>query len=63
MNPDTNLPVIIFSEIAAPENSQDAPGLKEAIVSTFSGHGQDSVLKKMVFFSSNGASVNRGSNS
>ena len=33
---DTNLPVINFFEIAAPENSQDAPGLKEAIISGFS---------------------------
>ena len=39
VDPDANLPVMIFSKIAAPENSQDAPGLKEAIISVFSGHG------------------------
>ena len=60
--PDTNLPVMNFFEIAAPENRQDAPDLKEAIISAFSRHGLDSELK-MVFLLSNGASVNSGSNS
>ena len=63
MDPDTNLPVMNFVKIAAPENSQDAPGLKEAIIWAFLRHGLDSALKKMVFFSSDGASVNSGSNS
>ena len=63
MHPDTNLPVMNFFEIAAPENSQDAPGLKKAIFSTFSRHGLDFVLRKMVFLSSDRASVNSGSNS
>ena len=63
VNLKTNLPVIKFFEIAAPENSQDAPGLKEAIISAFSGHGLYSSLKKMVFFSSDGASINSDSNS
>ena len=30
MDLDTNMPVMNFFETAAPENSQDAPGLKEA---------------------------------
>ena len=63
VDPDTNLAVINFFEIAAPENSQDAPGLKEAIISGFSRYGLDSALKKMVFLSSDVASVNSGSNS
>ena len=41
VDPKTNLPVMKFFKIAAPdapelERSQDAPGLKEAIISTFS---------------------------
>ena len=63
VDPDTNLAVINFFEIAAPENSQDAPGLKEAIISGFSRYGLDSALKNMVFLSSDVASVNNGSNS
>ena len=59
---DTDLPVMNFFEITAPENSQDAPGLKEAIISALSRHSLDSAFKKMVFLSSNGASVNSGSN-
>ena len=62
VDPDINMPVMNFFEIAAPENSQDAPGLKETIISPFSRHGLDSALKKMVFLSSDGASVNSGSN-
>ena len=58
----TNLSVMNFFETAAPENNQDAPGLKEAIISAFSRHGLDSAYKKMVFLSSDGASVNSGSN-
>ena len=60
--PDTNLPVMNFFEIATPENSQDAPGLKEAIILAFSRHGLDSAIKT-VFLSSDRASVNCGSNS
>ena len=58
-----NLPVIKFFEIAASENSQDAPSLKEAIISAFSRHGLCSSIKKMVFFSSDGASINNDCNS
>ena len=63
VDPDTNLPVMNFFETAASENSQDAPDLKEAIISAFSRDGLDSALKKMVFLSTDGASVNSGSNS
>ena len=50
-----------FLDIAVPENSQDAPGLKEAIISAFTRHRLSSSLKKMVFLSSDGPSVNGGS--
>ena len=39
VDPDTNLPVMNFFKICAPENSRDAPGLKEAIISAFSTFG------------------------
>ena len=48
VDPDTNLPLMRFFKIAAPGNSQDAPDLKEAIMSTFSRHDLDSALKKMI---------------
>ena len=60
-DPYITLSMMNFFEIAAPENSQDAPGLKEAIISAFSRHGLDSAYKKMVFLSPDGASVNSGS--
>ena len=63
VDPDTNLPVMNFFEIVASENSQDTPGLKEAIISAFSRHGLGSALKKMVFLTSDRASVNSRSNS
>ena len=63
LDPDTNLPVMNFFEIIAPENSQDPFGLKEVIIAAFSRHGLNSAFKKMVFLSSDGASVNSGSNS
>ena len=37
VDPDTNMPVMNFFEIAAPENSQDAPGLKEATMDQIPG--------------------------
>ena len=62
VDPDTDLPVMNSFETTAPENCQDAPGLKEVIISAFSRHDLDSALKKMVFLLSNGASVNSRSN-
>ena len=41
-DPYANLPVMYFFEIAASETNQDAPGLKETIISAFSRHGLDS---------------------
>lgn len=63
VDPETNLPVMKFFEVAAPENSQDAVGLKDSIISAFKRHDLESVIKKMVFLSSDGASVNSGSKS
>ena len=40
-----NLPVMKFIEIAAPDKSHNAPGLKEAIIFAFSRYGLCSSLK------------------
>ena len=63
LDPVANLPSFKFFEVAAPENSQDAQGLHDAILSTFKRHGMESVVKRLVFLASDGASVNSGSNS
>ena len=48
VDPKINLPVMRFFEIAAPDRSQDALGLKEAIISCFSRHGLCSSLKEIL---------------
>ena len=63
VDPEKNLPVMKFFEVAAPENSQDAIGLKSAIISAFQRQGLEFVIERMVFLSSDGASVNSGSKS
>ena len=62
-DPDTLLPVLKFFNIATPELSQDAVGLKEAIKNAFKEKNLESVLDKMVFLSSDGASINSGKKS
>ena len=52
-----------FFEFVAPTDSQDAPGLKNAIFATFHKHSLESVLSKIVFLSSDGASVNSSKDS
>ena len=49
-----------FFEVVPPVDSQDAPGLKNAIFETFHKHSLESVLSKIIFLSSDGASVNSG---
>ena len=63
VDPETFKPTIEFLEVVMPSDSQDAPGLKDAITATFKKHSLESVLKKMVFLGSDGASVNSGKNS
>ena len=62
-DPDTLLSVLKFFNIATAELSQDAVGLKEAIKNAFKEKNLESVLDKMVFLSSDGASVNSGKKS
>ena len=62
-DPETFKPTMKFFEVVAPADSQDAPGLKNAIFATFHKHSLESVLSKIVFLSSDGASVNSGKDS
>ena len=62
-NPETFKPAMKFFEVVAPTDSQDAPGLKTAIFAIFHKHSLESVLGKIVFLSSNGASVNSSKDS
>ena len=55
VNPETFKPTIKFLEVVTPSDSQDAPGLKDAITATFKKHSLESVLEKMVFLGSDGA--------
>ena len=57
-DPETCLPTMKFFHIVAPSDSQDAPGLKQAITDTFKKHFLESALQKIVFLSSDGAAVN-----
>ena len=62
-DPETHLPVLKFFRVVAPSVSQDAPGLKQAIIAAFKENSLESALEKIVFLSSDGASVNCGKNS
>ena len=52
-----------FFEVLAPSNSQDVPGLKQAMSAMFRKNILALVLNKIVFLVSDGASVNCGNNS
>ena len=62
-DPETGNPTLTFLEVAAPSESQDAPGLKKAIIDTFKRNSLKSAIEKIVFLSSDGASVNCGKHS
>ena len=62
-DPETHLPVLKLFHIIAPSISQDAPGLKQAITDYFNENSLESALEKIVFLSSDEASVNCGKNS
>ena len=57
-DPETFKPTMKFFKVVTPADSQDAPGLKNAIFATFHKNSLESVLSKTVFLSSDGASVN-----
>ena len=56
-DPVTLLPTLKCFNFVTPKDSQDAQGLKEAIIDAFKKENLESVLDKMVFLSSDGASV------
>ena len=62
-DPETFKPTMKFFEFVAPTDSQDPPGLKNTIFATFHKHSLESVLSKIVFLSSDGASVNSSKDS
>ena len=62
-DPETHLLVLKFFHRIVPSVSQDVPGLKQAITDSFKENSLKSALEKIVFLSSDGASVNCGKNS
>ena len=61
-DPETFKPTMKFLEVVAPSNSQNVPGLNQAISAMFRKNILALVLNK-IFLASDGASVNCGNNS
>ena len=59
-DPETCKPTMKFFQVISTADSQDAPGLKQGIIDTFKNFSLECVLEKIVFLSSDGASVNCG---
>ena len=55
VDPETFKPTIKFLEVVTPSDSQDPPGLNDAITATFKKHSLEFVLERMVFLGSDGA--------
>ena len=62
IDPDTMKPTLSFFECLRLEDSQDANGIFDAIKAAFEKHNLSSLLEKLIFLSSDGASVNSGKN-
>ena len=62
-DPDTFKPTLSFFEVLGLDSSQDATGICDAIKAAFKKRNLESALDKLVFFSSDGASVNSGKKS
>ena len=62
-DPKKGKPTLAFFEVVAPFKSQDALGLKKAIIDTFKRNSLESGIEKFVFLSSDGALVNCGNHS
>ena len=63
IDPDTMKPTLSFFECLRLEDSQDANGIFDAIKAAFEKHNLSSLLEKLIFLSSDGASVNSGEKS
>ena len=61
--PETHLPVLKSCHIIASSVSQDAPGTEQAVTDSFKDKLSESGLEKILFLSSDRASVNCGKNS
>ena len=57
-NPKTFEPCLNYFHLASLKNSQDSPGLKQCICDAFKEHKVGDLIPKIVFLSSDGASVN-----
>ena len=63
LNLDTMKPTFSFFECLRLEEDQDANGIFDAIKAVFEKHNLSSLLEKLIFLSSDGASVNSGEKS
>ena len=63
VDPDTMKPTLSFFECLGLENSQDANGILDNIKAAFEKYNLSSLLEKLIFLSSDGASVNSGKKS
>ena len=63
VDPDTMESTLTFFECLGLESSQDANGMLEAIKAAFEKYNLSTLLNKMIFLSSDGASVNSGKKS
>ena len=63
VDPDTLEPKLAFLECLGLESSQDVVGVLDAIKAAFEKYNLSCVLEKIVFLSSDGASVNSGKKS
>ena len=52
-----------YFHLASPKDSQDAPGLKQCIFDAFKEHKVGGLIPKIMFLSSDEASVNSGKHS
>ena len=48
-DPEKGKPILLFFKAVALSESQDAPGLKKAIIDTFKRNSLESAIEKIVF--------------
>ena len=59
----TDPETLTFFEVIVPQDSQEAPNLKQSIIDAFSKHSLEHLVEKIMFLASDGASVNCVNNS
>ena len=60
VDPDIMQPMLEFFECLGLDSSQDATGIFDAMIAAFQKHNLSSLLQKIIFLSSDRASVNSG---